>query len=151
MRVSQGWLDADSLQQTSECRDVHVECAPVLGEDYPSVLRRIKDHRWRDQYGYIGFSRVVLVERFEASGATLDPARRIFAASGIALLLVDDLALDGRFARALFLGAAEIPAACAGDPETSGTPSSVNHARWHGWVAVQCSATELIVTSDKWV
>lgn len=60
-----------------------VELKPVIGDDYPSILRSIK----RVKYG----KKCILFKRFECEGATLDQVKATFGTCGILLIQESEL------------------------------------------------------------
>ncbi|WP_046869308.1 hypothetical protein [Microvirga massiliensis] len=81
-----GARDLDAVMRCSERLWLHVECKPVVGDDYPSVLRQIKNYAC-DRHT----TRIALLERFEAAGATLEQLRKIYASSGIQVVMVSEV------------------------------------------------------------
>jgi hypothetical protein len=65
---------------------IGIEAKPTLGDDYPAVLRQIKNHGG-DHVRY----RVLLVEQVIASGATADEIEKIFVGSNIKLVMVSSV------------------------------------------------------------
>ena len=68
--------------------DVAIELKPAVGDDYPAILRAMKARRRVDEYGrhqplqkYL--HRALIVDHFEAEGATLDDVKWLFGRSGI--------------------------------------------------------------------
>jgi hypothetical protein len=63
---------------------INIELKPTIGDDYPSILRAVQR---RGAYSPSGAStiRALIVDRFDAEGATYDQVTRMFAASGIAV------------------------------------------------------------------
>jgi hypothetical protein len=62
--------------------EIILELKPTLGDDYPAVLRKMKTRMGRyagDTYGHY----VLIVDRFDAEGATYDQVKKIFASSHI--------------------------------------------------------------------
>jgi hypothetical protein len=64
---------------------VSIECKPLLGDDYPAVLRQMKN--LPGQPGHL----VLLVGAVHSQAVPLDAIRQFFALSKICLLLVDEV------------------------------------------------------------
>ncbi len=72
---------------------VYVELKPSLGDDYPSVLRTMKQRACRT-HGYSedhSGLRALIIDRFDADGATYDQVVRIFNASAIAVRTLSEI------------------------------------------------------------
>ena len=61
-----------------------IELKPALGDEYPRVLREVKSRREAGKWI------LVYCERFTATGASLDQVCKIFASSGIRLLVANE-------------------------------------------------------------
>ena len=57
---------------------VALELKPAVGDDYPAILRTMKSRRAEK-----GWWRALIVDRFEAKGASLDDVKWVFGQSGI--------------------------------------------------------------------
>jgi hypothetical protein len=82
-------------QHVGHPRNLYVECKPLVGDDYPSVLRQIQTYRFEydnARGNYVSGPKVLLlVDRFQAQGATLEQVKKIFASSGITIVMLADL------------------------------------------------------------
>lgn len=65
----------------------NIECKPCLGDDYPSVLREIKNF----QSYSIPDGKFLVVGSFASSAVTLVQVRKIFAGSRIRFLMVEEI------------------------------------------------------------
>lgn len=91
-----GWQEFDRFGYPTP---VCVECKPMVGDDYPAILRQIQRYRVDTQHtdvrGHlvtIGFPlRILLIGQFQAQGATLEQVTKIFAASGIKVVMLAEL------------------------------------------------------------
>ena len=66
-----------------------VELKPIIGDDYPSVLRKVKQRaNPRDEWGIViqGGTRVVICDRFESTVATLGQVKQLFEKSDVKFL-----------------------------------------------------------------
>lgn len=61
-----------------------IELKPSLGDDYPAVLRQV-----RNMKAYL--EKVIIIGTYTGKGATIDQVRAIFASSKITLLMLDDV------------------------------------------------------------
>lgn len=61
----------------------HVECKPSIGDNYPAVLRQVTGYTL-DEPGYA--IRTVLVENFNATGATFNQVGKMFHRSDVLLV-----------------------------------------------------------------
>jgi hypothetical protein len=82
------WLGSQAPAYLESQLMIGIECKPTLGDDYPAVLRQIKNHG--DQFTRVSH-RVLLVEQVIASGATADEIKRFFAASNVYLVMVSSV------------------------------------------------------------
>lgn len=73
--------DGDVLAEVAFEDEVRVELRAQLGDDYPSVLRRMRAQRCN----------VLLVHRFEADGACWEELNEVFARRGIRVALLDEV------------------------------------------------------------
>jgi hypothetical protein len=64
--------------------NIHIELKPQVGDDYPSILRAMKRRRYDGP-------RALIVQRFDAEGATYDQVKKMFAASGIKVRTLDEI------------------------------------------------------------
>jgi hypothetical protein len=79
-----GWLkEVDHFYQPSYPPWIQVELKPDLGDDYPSVLRQVKNY---PKYESGGSRRCVIARRHAFQSVTWEQVVRIFAASNIVLL-----------------------------------------------------------------
>ena len=58
-----------------------VEVKPILGDDYPAILRQMKKHGQATTHGNKINYRVLVFDQFTATGATLEQVKEIFFAS----------------------------------------------------------------------
>ena len=65
--------------------DACVEIKPNLSDDYPAVLRQIKTNKSR------GFSKFLVIDTFDAKGATFEQVKEIFAGSNITIIKLDNI------------------------------------------------------------
>lgn len=65
--------------------DACVEIKPNLSDDYLAVLRQIKTNKSR------GFSKFLVIDTFDAKGATFEQVKEIFAGSYITIIKLDDI------------------------------------------------------------
>jgi hypothetical protein len=85
-----GWdVIITAVARWDQAQYVLIELKPSLGDDYPAVLRQMKANRSADYYRP---NKVLVFDRFAASGATLDQVRAIFGASGFTMLSIDEIA-----------------------------------------------------------
>lgn len=87
------WLD---WQPVTERRTLMVEIKPDLGDDFPAVLRQIKRQQAlraenHNSYGSDADVWTLLVGRYDGGGATLAQVRQVFKASGINVVLADEI------------------------------------------------------------
>jgi len=69
-----------------------IEIKPSMGDDYPAVLRQIKQQRLVSRgRDFLPSHWFLLVEQFAASNVTLDQARAIFAGDDIKMLLTSEV------------------------------------------------------------
>jgi len=80
----------DELYGVRAVTTVALELKPSLGDDYPAVLRQMKANL---RTGGADYS-TLLLDQFVAAGATLDQVRAIFAADGIRVLALTDVAKE---------------------------------------------------------
>jgi hypothetical protein len=73
------WHEASGLEFA-------VECKPTLGDDYPAVLRQIRN--WPTPHRY---RKALVIDAFHAQGGLLDQVRVFFQRSGIVLLTVEEI------------------------------------------------------------
>ena len=65
---------------------IMIECKPLVGDDYPTILRQIQRYPgWGDK--------VLLLEVFDARGATFEQVKEIFSCSKIKLVLLNEIDL----------------------------------------------------------
>jgi hypothetical protein len=64
-----------------------IELKPIMGDDYPAVLRKMKTRRDTAS----GCKRVLIVDCFDAESASLDDVKWIFEQSGIAVRTLDEI------------------------------------------------------------
>lgn len=69
------------IDSTSGC--VCLELKPTLGDDYPAVLRTMKN--------LPGENKSLIAGQYHGTGATIEQVRQIFAASHIKVLLMDEI------------------------------------------------------------
>lgn len=69
------------LAQLAAQLGFRIEVKPVVGDDYPAVLRRMKTAR----------NNALLVEEFNGSGATWEQLVKVFALSNISVVLLEDV------------------------------------------------------------
>lgn len=75
----------------------NIEVKPILGDDYPAVLRKMKTQIELSKKASSGSSRgsygnpVLLVGKFESESATLDQLKAIFKQTGIKVVLLDEI------------------------------------------------------------
>lgn len=85
------WETVDGT--TRETTRVNIELKPTISEDYPAVLRqvkqRIQSNRFIRTQDTAGLS-VVITDDFTAASATLDQAKAMFKSSNITLLTWGD-------------------------------------------------------------
>lgn len=79
-----GCEHSSSYMLSSEIGNVYVEAKPVVGDDYPTVLRQITGYK-RDGRA------VLLIDQFDARGATLEQVRKIFSSRGISIVMLSDV------------------------------------------------------------
>jgi hypothetical protein len=76
---------------------VHLELKPVVGDDYPAILRKMKARIDADVRRSDRGVPALIVDRFDAEGATFDQVVKIFAASGVVIRTLGEiLRLKGR-------------------------------------------------------
>jgi hypothetical protein len=63
---------------------IGIELKPTLGDDYPAVMRKMNSRRITDK-------NALVIGAYTGIGATLDQVRRMFAASGIRVLMVSEI------------------------------------------------------------
>lgn len=76
-----------------------IEIKPELSDDYPAVIRQIKEREYFTYVGYMGRDikqqlqgvRVLMIERYTGIGATFSQVNKIFNSSGILIILVKDI------------------------------------------------------------
>lgn len=71
------------LARESAMRSFRIEVKPVVGDDYPAVLRRMKT----------AHNNVLLVGEYNGTGATWDQLVKVFALSKISVVLVEEVEL----------------------------------------------------------
>lgn len=69
---------------------IAVEIKPSLGDDYPAVLRQMRNQR-RGPEAYFARVWILLVGEYTGTGATLEQVRQVFAASGIKVVLAAEI------------------------------------------------------------
>jgi hypothetical protein len=70
-----------------------IELKPTLGDDYPAVLRQMRDQQRRRFEGYYNCRcHVLCYGEFNARGATLEQVKKIFAQANISVIRMDDIA-----------------------------------------------------------
>lgn len=79
-------LESDDLIYDAEiyATEIGVEIKPAMGDDYPAVIRQIRAMNKR-------LRRALVLGTYTGSGAKLDQVREMFAASGIAVVLVSEI------------------------------------------------------------
>ncbi|MDP1684614.1 hypothetical protein [Hydrogenophaga sp.] len=70
-----------TLAEVSESRSFRIEVKPVVGDDYPAVLRRMKT----------AHNNVLLVGEYNGTGATWEQLVKVFALSNISVVLLEDV------------------------------------------------------------
>jgi hypothetical protein len=91
-----------------------VELKPIIGDDYPTILRQMKEQLRRAVVGIVepgivykvqtsswqairnhaqryGFRQALVFQSFNAAGVSLDQVKTIFAQSGIVVVQIDEL------------------------------------------------------------
>lgn len=81
---SKGCEHCSSYMLSSEIGNMYVEAKPVVGDDYPAVLRQITGYK-RDGRA------VLLIDQFDARGASLEQVRKIFSSRGISIVMLSDV------------------------------------------------------------
>ena len=79
--------------------NLYIECKPVVGDDYPAILRQIRtaqnapDVYYGNRTYYREQSRdaILFLEQYVGSGATLDQFVEIFERSGIQVVFLDEV------------------------------------------------------------
>lgn len=66
--------------------EICVECKPIVGDDYPSILRQMRKYPVS-----MGAFKVLLINQFRASGATLFQVKQIFTSAGIKIVMLSDI------------------------------------------------------------
>jgi hypothetical protein len=95
-RISLGWKEDGNQEFKYEPRKetatdtIAIECKPIVGDDYPAILRKMKTYtmpsnRRRD----IDFK--VLITKVFQSSVPIGSVRKMFEASGINLMLFSDI------------------------------------------------------------
>ncbi len=89
-------------REVIESASLFVEIKPTVADDYPAVLRQIKDARQRPRILKMDYCRqvqenvtrdaVLLLEEYTGSGATCEQFIEIFEASGIKVVFLDEIA-----------------------------------------------------------
>lgn len=81
------WYTSDDGKEVESIgRMILVECKPMVGDDYPAILRQMRGYK-----RLYGEKRVLLIGAFSAQGATLDQVKAIFGKSGIAVVMLEDV------------------------------------------------------------
>ncbi len=71
---------------------IAVECKPVLGDDYPAVLRFMKDTKHRaTRHNYSFQTYLLVIDQFSAKGGTLDQVKTMFRNSDFLLLTLAEI------------------------------------------------------------
>jgi hypothetical protein len=73
--------------------NIYIEIKPIIGDDYPSVLRKMKTQieLTKQKTRHRSFIPVLFVDEFNSSTTTLTELRDIFAQSGIKIVLKNDI------------------------------------------------------------
>ena len=77
---SRHWPPGIWIKWDGTCK---IELKPIIGEDFPTVLRQVKSRKPRNS--------TVLIEEFAAKSVGFNDVKEIFAASQINLLRVEDI------------------------------------------------------------
>lgn len=88
------WSFEESLDDWSSYWHVGIELKPSISEDYPAVLRQVKDRVLRNHATRRGVvdKVVVVTDSFTAKSATLDQVKQMFRSSGVHLFLWSEIA-----------------------------------------------------------
>lgn len=79
------------LRTNSNCK-AYVELKPSLGDDYPIVLRKMKQQlKFTEGYPYSGQKYVLLIEQFDSFYTTREQLKIIFKQTGITVLFLNEL------------------------------------------------------------
>jgi hypothetical protein len=81
-----GWDVRLDVQGAPGLYRLHVELKPALGDDYPAVLRQMRANLRHDYE-----TAILIFDRFTASGATVGQIKTMFAASGFAVLALEEI------------------------------------------------------------
>lgn len=73
--------DKHNIDELNAC----VEIKPNLSDDYPAVLRQIKTNKSR------GFIKFLVIDTFDAKGATFEQVQEIFKSSDIRIIKIEDI------------------------------------------------------------
>ena len=88
-------IEKQSHYEPVEVAILCVELKPVLGDDYPKVLRRLGDRvKWERSSGLVGSERryrALIVDKFNAAGTTFQQLKEIFHRSGIAVRSLNEV------------------------------------------------------------
>jgi hypothetical protein len=69
------------IRGCDETNTFKVEIKPRVGDDFPSVLRQMRVNR----------ADVLLIDQFDAAGATLEQVRKMFATSGYRIVMLAEI------------------------------------------------------------
>ena len=83
----EGWALDGTVPEVS----CSVEIKTDIGDNYPAILRQMKanEHLFRANY------RVLVFDKFTATGATLEQVKQIFAASGFCVVPLSEISIKG--------------------------------------------------------
>lgn len=97
VRWQLGILQGGEYSERESGRDyIYCELKTSLGDDYPSVLRQIKSYRLKCTDGdwYTSHRRVLVAGRYCGNAVSIEDVRKIFAASDIRLVFMDELVVS---------------------------------------------------------
>jgi hypothetical protein len=78
------WLGATTM--------FHVECKPCIGDDYPKVMRQIRNYQLLAQKEfYLSKEVVLLIDQFAASAVSYAQMSEIFKTAGITTIMAEEL------------------------------------------------------------
>jgi hypothetical protein len=64
---------------------IAIECKPTIGDDFPSVLRQVKNHKGDFTH------RIVMVGSYTGQGGTFEQVKEMFSASGFKLVMLGEI------------------------------------------------------------